>query len=147
MSVDVLECIPQRDTGKETKYYYYQEYKIACPNIEYSIVKEFLRSANYNGIVLFFLKDIDITTDLDPDIFKLESSRDPSRSFPDFFRDFSRFFPIFSDFFRDKYFSVAVIYTTTNPFNKIFHVFFSCHLISNPCVDSMPVPQLSDQFV
>ena len=62
VSVDMLERMPQRDTGRETKYYYYQEYKIVCSNIEYSIVMEFLRSASYNGIV-FFLKDIDITID------------------------------------------------------------------------------------
>ena len=94
VSVDMLEWMPQRDTGKETKSYYYQEYKIACPNIEYSIVKEFLRSANYNGIVLFFfLKDKTL-----PPIWTLISlSWNLFEILPDHFQIF---FAIFYDFFR-----------------------------------------------
>ena len=42
--------------------YYYQEYKIACPNIEYAAVMKFLRDAEYNRVG-YFLKDIDITLD------------------------------------------------------------------------------------
>ena len=61
-SIDMIHRMPQRDVEKTVVMYYYQEYKIACPNIEYAAVMKFLRDAEYNRVG-YFLKDIDITLD------------------------------------------------------------------------------------
>ena len=60
--LEMIERMPQGDTGKEADRYYYQEYKIACPNLEYTTVMKFITETDYNRIG-FFLKDIDITID------------------------------------------------------------------------------------
>merc|ERR1712030_36370 len=39
---DMLENMPDANKNKETKKYYEQSFKIACPNIEYSTVMDFL---------------------------------------------------------------------------------------------------------
>ena len=54
--------MPQQDVEKTVNKYYCQEYKIACPNIEYMAVMKFIREADYNRVG-YFLKDIDITMD------------------------------------------------------------------------------------
>ena len=59
---DMLESMPDRNINKTADFYYYQDFKIACPNIDYSLVMDFARNADYNGIG-FFIKDLDITTD------------------------------------------------------------------------------------
>ena len=59
---DMLENMPDANKNKETKKYYEQSFKIACPNIEYSTVMKFLRNVDYNGYG-FFLKDLDVTMD------------------------------------------------------------------------------------
>ena len=51
-----------RDRNKEVKKYYFQEYKIACPDAPYEKVMTFLRSKEYLNYGLH-LKDIDVTTD------------------------------------------------------------------------------------
>ena len=60
--MEMIERMPQRDVEKTTNAYYYQDYKIACPNIEYAAVMEFIRGGDYNKLG-FYLKDIDITID------------------------------------------------------------------------------------
>ena len=55
-------CWIHRNTKEKAIYYYYQDFKVACPNLEYSAVMDFLRNATYNGFG-FYLKDIDITID------------------------------------------------------------------------------------
>ena len=60
--VEMVEKMPQRDVEKTTNAYYYQDYKIACPNIEYAAVMGFIRSGDYKRLG-FFLKDIDFTLD------------------------------------------------------------------------------------
>ena len=42
-SLEMMERMPQRDMAKEADTYYYQDYKIACPNIEYATVMKFIR--------------------------------------------------------------------------------------------------------
>ena len=59
---EMLERMPHRNMDKLADIYYYQDFKIACPNIDYTAVMDFIRNVNYNGIG-FFLKDIDITMD------------------------------------------------------------------------------------
>ena len=58
----MLENMPDGNKNKEAKKYYEQILKIACPNIEYNIVMNFLRNVDYNGYG-FFLKDFDVTID------------------------------------------------------------------------------------
>ena len=57
---EMLENMP--DGNKEAETYYEQIFKIACPNIDYGAVMNFLRGVDYNRYG-FFLKDIDITID------------------------------------------------------------------------------------
>ena len=38
--VEMVEKMPQRDNEKIADTYYYQDYKIACPNIDYAAVME-----------------------------------------------------------------------------------------------------------
>ena len=59
---EMLNRMPFRNMEKLAGSYYFQEYKIACPNVEYTIVMGFIRNASYNTIGMF-LKDIDITID------------------------------------------------------------------------------------
>jgi len=59
---DMLARMPQRNIEKEARFYFYQDYKIACPNLPYHTVLDFIRNADYVGIG-FFLKDIDVTID------------------------------------------------------------------------------------
>ena len=54
--------MPLRNPAKEANMYYYQEYKVACPNIEYTKVMEFLRTADLATIGMV-VKDIDVTMD------------------------------------------------------------------------------------
>lgn len=69
-AISFLEVkIPQKamlekmsDGNKEAETYYEQTFKIACPNIDYVAVMNFLRGVDYNRYG-FFLKDIDITMD------------------------------------------------------------------------------------
>ena len=58
----MLEGMPHRNVDKVADVYFYQEFKVACPNLEYSAVMDFIRNADYNSIGMF-LKDIDITID------------------------------------------------------------------------------------
>ena len=60
--LEMIEKMPQRDVEKRADRYHYQDYKIACPNIEYTAVMKFIREVDYNRVG-FFLKDIDITMD------------------------------------------------------------------------------------
>ena len=59
---DMLVRMPHRNIDKKANCYFYQEYKIACPNLAYNDVMDFVRNVDYNGIG-FFLKDIDVTID------------------------------------------------------------------------------------
>ena len=61
---EMLRKMPFRNEDEEcgmTKYYF-QDYKIACANVEYESVLQFLRTKEYCKRGLF-LKDIDITMD------------------------------------------------------------------------------------
>ena len=49
-SVEMIQRMPQRDVEKTAVEYYYQEYKIACPNIDYVTVMKFIREADYNSV-------------------------------------------------------------------------------------------------
>ena len=40
--MEMVEKMPQRDNEKIADTYYYQDYKIACPNIDYATVMEFV---------------------------------------------------------------------------------------------------------
>ena len=59
---DMIQRMPQRDIEKTANTYYYQEYKVACPNVEYETVMKFIRQEDYKRVG-FYLKDIDITMD------------------------------------------------------------------------------------
>ena len=59
---EMLQNIPDDNKNKEAKEYYEQIWKIACPNVNYSTVMEFLRKVDYNGYG-FFLNDVDVTID------------------------------------------------------------------------------------
>ena len=59
---DMLVRMSHRNIDKKANCYFYQEYKIACPNLAYNDVMDFIRNVDYNGIG-FFLKDIDVTID------------------------------------------------------------------------------------
>ena len=51
-----LAKMPMRNPEKEADNYYYQEYKVACPNIEYAKVTNFLRTADFVTIGMIVLK-------------------------------------------------------------------------------------------
>ena len=55
-----LARMSMRNPEKEAVIYYYQEYKVACPNIEYAKVMEFLRTADLATIGMI-VKDVDVT--------------------------------------------------------------------------------------
>ena len=57
-----LAIMPLRSPDKQANSYYYQDYKIACPNIEYAKVMEFLRTADLATIGMI-VKDVDVTMD------------------------------------------------------------------------------------
>ena len=59
---EMLKRMPNADFDKAAEVYYFQDFKIACPNIDYFTVMEFLREEEYKGYG-FFLKDVDITKD------------------------------------------------------------------------------------
>ena len=59
---EMLENIPDANPNKEATKYYEQKFKIACPNMDYATVMNFLRNVDYNGYG-FFLKDVDVTID------------------------------------------------------------------------------------
>ena len=59
---EMLENIPDANKNKEATKYYEQKFKIACPNMDYATVMNFLRNVDYNGYG-FFLKDVDVTID------------------------------------------------------------------------------------
>lgn len=58
----LLEYMPYRNPTKIPKDYYVQEFKVACPNVDYKLIIDFLRSTAYNTIGMV-LKDFDVTTD------------------------------------------------------------------------------------
>jgi hypothetical protein len=58
----MLENMPDRNMNKEAEIYFKQVFKIACPNVDYSIVMDFLRKVDYNGYG-FYLKNVAITLD------------------------------------------------------------------------------------
>lgn len=64
VSIKMLENMPYRNEEKEIldTVYYYQEYKIACADLEYQKVLDFIRKQEYNDCGLF-LKDVDVTLD------------------------------------------------------------------------------------
>ena len=59
---NTLDQMPFRDIEKVADHYFYQEFKIACPNLEYNSVMNFIRNAPYSTIGMF-IKDIDVTMD------------------------------------------------------------------------------------
>ena len=56
----MLKCIPFTDHTKTTESYFFQEYKVATPDIDYQAVMKFVRSGDYN-VIGMFLKDFDVT--------------------------------------------------------------------------------------
>ena len=54
--------MPFCDHKKTARYYFYQDFKIACPNLEYKTVINFIRNAPYKAAGMF-IKDIDVTLD------------------------------------------------------------------------------------
>ena len=59
---EILKSMPNADINKLAEVYYFQDFKIACPNKDYLTVMKFLREEDYKGYG-FFLKDVDITKD------------------------------------------------------------------------------------
>jgi hypothetical protein len=59
---EMLKSMPNADINELAEMYYFQDFKIACPNVDYITVMEFLREEKYKGYG-FFLKDVDITKD------------------------------------------------------------------------------------
>ena len=61
---EMMAKMPFRINDKEcdATEYYFQDYKIACANVEYGTVLQFLRTQEYVERGLF-LKDIDVTMD------------------------------------------------------------------------------------
>ena len=59
---EMLNNMPDRNSNQEAEIYFEQVFKIACANVDYSKVMDFLRKADYNGYG-FYLKDVDITLD------------------------------------------------------------------------------------
>ena len=59
---EMLKSMPNADINKVAEEYYFQDFKIACPNVDYLTVMEFLREEEYKGYG-FILKDVDITKD------------------------------------------------------------------------------------
>jgi len=57
-----LSLMPMRTFEKQAESYYYQEYKVACPNIAYVRVMDFLRTADFT-VIGMRVKDIDVTVD------------------------------------------------------------------------------------
>ena len=58
----MVDRMPCRNLDEIAPTYYSQEFKIACPNLDYKLVMDFIRNGGYNGRG-FFLKDFDITID------------------------------------------------------------------------------------
>jgi len=87
------DMVFKRRIGKEQPCgeYFLQEYKVACPDLEYSAVMAFLRGGSYTK-EHFFLRDIDVTMDymgsfkrkevmaylLEDDKFRLQGSEKPA---------------------------------------------------------------------
>ena len=61
-SQEMLDQMPGRHLNKTASNYFHQEYKIACPNLEYGKVMDFIRTADYKSIGMN-VKDIDVTID------------------------------------------------------------------------------------
>jgi len=57
-----LQSMPYKDPSKIAKQYYYQQYKVACANVQFAKVLQFLREKKYQNHGLF-LNDIDVTKD------------------------------------------------------------------------------------
>ena len=57
-----LEKMPMRNLAKKADVYYYQDYKVACPNVEYAKAINFLRTADLATIGMV-VKDFDVTMD------------------------------------------------------------------------------------
>ena len=58
----MIAVMPYVNPKKQIEHYYYQEFKVACPDIEFDLVMTFIRSKEYNNIGMF-LKDFDVTMD------------------------------------------------------------------------------------
>ena len=67
----MIKNMPNRNEEKQAERYYIQEFKVACPNKDYSTVMNFLRSVDYNGYGIF-LKDVDVTIDYSGSFDKYE---------------------------------------------------------------------------
>ena len=62
LNEEMLDNMPDQNNNKEAEIYFEQVFKIACPDVNYSKVMDFLRKVDYNGYG-FYLKDVDITLD------------------------------------------------------------------------------------
>ena len=51
---EVLKRMPNADFNKVAEVYYFQDFKIACPNVDYFTVMEFIREEEYKGYGLDF---------------------------------------------------------------------------------------------
>ena len=61
-SLELISAMPNRDANVDCKTYFLQQFKIACPNLDYSKALNFIRSETYKALG-FFLKDFDVTLD------------------------------------------------------------------------------------
>ena len=61
-SVELINVMPNRNANADCKTYFIQQFKIACPNIDYSKAFNFIRNEKYKALG-FFLKDFDVTLD------------------------------------------------------------------------------------
>ena len=59
---EMLHNMPDQNANKEAEMYFEQVFKIACANVDYFKVMDFLRKVDYNGYG-FYLNDVDITLD------------------------------------------------------------------------------------
>ena len=61
-SLELLNAMPNKNKDVHCSMYFVQQFKIACPNVDYFAVLEFLRSRKYETRG-FILKDFDVTLD------------------------------------------------------------------------------------
>ena len=67
----MMDIMPNTDDSKEASCFFVQEFKVACPNVEYDVVMRFIRSNCYR-VIGMVLKDIDITIDFAGSFEKLD---------------------------------------------------------------------------
>ena len=60
--ITMIHSMPFVNPNQEISCYYYQDYKVAAPNLDYARVMAFIRAAEYQSIGMF-LQDIDVTMD------------------------------------------------------------------------------------